>query len=117
MANRAKQGGQVGRNGEFYKGGTFLPSTSLPKRGPSSRIAASHRALVKPGVIDVVPTGAVAIYPRLQHFVVVDGDKIAPKYPDDHTAIAYHFDSPAELHRLIELFNAGTLYETRLPGV
>lgn len=117
MATRATKGGQVGCNGEFYKGGEFLPSTQLPKRGAASRKAASHRALVKPGVIDVVPAGAVAIFPRLQHFVVVDGDKLAAKYADDHTAIAYHFDSPAELHRLIELFNAGTLYEIRLPGV
>ena len=29
---RAKAGGEVGKNQEFYKGGQFLPSTEMPKR-------------------------------------------------------------------------------------
>jgi len=33
MKNRAKKGGEMGMNGEFYKGGAFLPSTQLPKQG------------------------------------------------------------------------------------
>lgn len=33
---RAAKGGEVGRNGEFYSGGTFLPSTTLPKGSPQS---------------------------------------------------------------------------------
>jgi hypothetical protein len=37
---RAKKGGQVGLNGEFYKGGTFLPNTRLPKQGSSKHSAA-----------------------------------------------------------------------------
>jgi hypothetical protein len=34
MKNRAKKGGEIGMNGEFYKGGLFLPSTQLPKQSP-----------------------------------------------------------------------------------
>jgi hypothetical protein len=30
-AGRARKGGETGMNGEFYKGGTFLPSTEAPK--------------------------------------------------------------------------------------
>ncbi len=29
---RAKKGGELGVNGEFYKGGTFLPATKSPKQ-------------------------------------------------------------------------------------
>lgn len=32
--NRAKKGGETAINGEFYKGGSFLPSTRLPKQSP-----------------------------------------------------------------------------------
>lgn len=32
MNRRAKIGGEIGINGEFYKGGQFLPSTKNPKR-------------------------------------------------------------------------------------
>jgi hypothetical protein len=30
--NHAPKGGTIGTNGEFYEGGKFLPSTTLPKR-------------------------------------------------------------------------------------
>lgn len=40
MANsRAKKGGEIGMNGEFYKGGSFLPSTQLPKQSPFKKQA------------------------------------------------------------------------------
>ena len=38
-ATRAPKGGTVGKNGEYYKGGTFLPSTQLPKRSPQQKKA------------------------------------------------------------------------------
>jgi hypothetical protein len=34
MKSRAKKGGEIAMNGEFYKGGSFLPSTHLPKQRP-----------------------------------------------------------------------------------
>lgn len=111
MATRAKVGGETGLNGEFYKGGTFLPRTRLPKRGPAAGQLATRRALVKPGIWDNVPAGFTAIFPRIQSFVVFEEDKASSKYPDDHTAIAYYFNDPAELHQLIAAYNSGTLYD------
>lgn len=35
---RAKKGGQIGLNGEFYKGGSFLPSTTRSKQAPVKKI-------------------------------------------------------------------------------
>lgn len=40
--NRAKAGGQVGMNGEFYAGGTFLPNTQLPKMTPQQKVAKKY---------------------------------------------------------------------------
>ena len=38
MSNgRAKKGGEIAINGEYYKGGSFLPSTQLPKRGTAKK--------------------------------------------------------------------------------
>ena len=34
---RAKRGGEVGRNGEFYQGGEFLPSTELASQPKGAR--------------------------------------------------------------------------------
>lgn len=44
MSNgRAKSGGEIGTNGEFYAGGTFLPSTELPKLTKKTRKPAAPR--------------------------------------------------------------------------
>jgi hypothetical protein len=32
MQKRAKVGGEIGRNGEFYHGGEFLPTTDMPSQ-------------------------------------------------------------------------------------
>ena len=34
---KAKKGGETGKNGEFYPGGKFLPSTRLPKQTSGSK--------------------------------------------------------------------------------
>jgi len=37
MEPRAKAGGQVGKNGEWYEGGQFLPSSETTEKGQNSR--------------------------------------------------------------------------------
>ncbi|ACD21587.1 hypothetical protein [Paraburkholderia phytofirmans] len=110
-AGRARKGGEVGRNGEFYKGGSFLPSTQLPKRGSRGKGNVVKRVLIRPGVLDVIPEGTTAVFPRIREFVQIEDGRAAQRFPDEHVAIQHHFDSPAELHRLIDLYNAGTLFE------
>lgn len=39
MADRAKAGGEIGMNGEFYEGGQFIAGTTMPKGAPSARRA------------------------------------------------------------------------------
>lgn len=40
---RATKGGEIGMNGEFYAGGTFLPSTELPKAAKTRKPSTPHR--------------------------------------------------------------------------
>jgi hypothetical protein len=40
---RAQKGGEIGMNGEFYKGGQFLPSTTLPKRAAQQKLSKSKK--------------------------------------------------------------------------
>jgi hypothetical protein len=46
---RAKVGGEVGTNGEYYEGGKFLPSTEKPRRH-GSRPARPRKVEVEPYV-------------------------------------------------------------------
>mgnify|MGYP000494037271 CR=1 FL=1 len=113
MSNgRAQAGGQIGVNGEHYKGGTFLPSTHRPKGIAKSRTA-PRRMLVEPGVLAVVPEGETAIFEGLQQFVhvTVTDKKLVARFPDDHTAVRYYFDSPAAMHALIAAYNAGQRFQ------
>jgi len=68
-AGRAPAGGTVGMNGEFYKGGTILPTTTLPK-GSTSNSAGTGRQLVEPGVLEEPPVpDAKALYAQVKEFV------------------------------------------------
>lgn len=42
---RAKKGGEIGTNGEFYEGGKFLPSTTNPKQSPAAKKAPKARKI------------------------------------------------------------------------
>ena len=57
---RAKAGGEVGMNGDFYLGGEFLPSTDAPKGTYSSKDkckAATRKQEIAPYVWEVPPAG------------------------------------------------------------
>ncbi|WP_313453308.1 methyltransferase domain-containing protein [Stutzerimonas nitrititolerans] len=82
---RAPAGGTVGLNGEFYKGGTFLPNTTLPKQGKAAGGAGSGRGvLIEPGVFADSPSAeAQSIFARYGQFIhVVDGVASVFERPD-----------------------------------
>ena len=58
--NRAKRGGEVGTNGEFYEGGKFLPATKKPKGAP--RPQAARKEQVEPYRWEVPAEGRRAIF-------------------------------------------------------
>lgn len=112
VAIRAKAGGEIGKNGERYKGGTFLPSTQLPKRGAAGRIMATRRMLLEPGVFGDVPAGQMAIYPQIRAFVSdngVGGLHIMAHLSED-SACWQHYGPHEQVQALVEKYNGGARF-------
>jgi hypothetical protein len=67
MQKRAMAGGEIGMNGESYKGGEFLPNTQLASQHKDRKIAAKARKMeYEPYKWDFAPVaGMIAIYPQL----------------------------------------------------
>lgn len=69
-AGRAKAGGEIGKNGEFYKGGQYLPSSETTVKGSISiKIQKSTgRKEVSPYVFDYPPADdMLSIYDRVKY--------------------------------------------------
>ena len=52
---RAPKGGIIGKNGEFYEGGKFLPNTERAKQSPAKRKKGSGKEEIAPYVWEVAP--------------------------------------------------------------
>ena len=94
IATRAKRGGEIGKNGEFYAGGTFLPSTTLGKM-TSSKPTGSRR----PRTILTAVFGLVAV-----------DSTFAPtfaKVTANDEAIAYYGYTRQQVEDIVARFNAG----------
>lgn len=112
-AGRAKAGGEIGKNGEHYKGGTFLPSTQLPKRGVASRVKATRRMMVEPGVFGDVPAGQMAIYSQIRAFVSNNsvGDLHIMRHLDAPDSVCWQHYGPRErVQTLVEQYNNGARF-------
>ena len=57
---RAKPGGELGANGEWYEGGTFISTTDKPKS--PVRPHKPHRTEIAPYVWEIAPEGKKSIY-------------------------------------------------------
>jgi hypothetical protein len=69
---RAKQGGEIGANGDWYEGGKFIATTDHAKNRKRKKIS-TGRQEVAPGVWEIPPTpGAVSIYRRARGAVAFD---------------------------------------------
>jgi hypothetical protein len=91
---RAKQGGETGKNGEFYAGGTFLPSTTLTKMS-TGRPTGNRRPRT--------------ILDRVMGLVAID-NTYAPtfaKVTANDQAIAYYGYTRQEVQSIVDRFNAG----------
>lgn len=111
---RAPAGGVVGLNGEFYKGGTFLPNTTLPKQGKAAGSArAATGVLIEPGVrADAPEAGAKSIFNSYREFIAVDAQGVASVIERPDAAIAAYVDEDvaegrAFLRAAVAAYNAG----------
>ena len=119
-SGRAKKGGETGKNGEFYKGGSFLPSTTLPKRSADTRLTrASQQGIVEPGVKADVPEGKRPIFQRIMNFVDVaqDGKLRILKHLDSAESACWdHYGPFEEVQGLLERYNAGDRFFDSRPS-
>ena len=113
-SGRAPAGGVVGLNGEFYKGGTFLPNTTLPKQGKaagSARVATG--VLIEPGLrADAPEAGVKSIFNSYREFIAVDAQGVASVIGRPDAAIAAYVDEDvaegrAFLRAAVSAYNAG----------
>lgn len=121
MYNRAVAGGQTGKNGEFYKGGTFLPSTTLPKRSSQSCKAKTRKVLVEPGVLAELPEGCGgSIFGTYRELISVQaGTAYARDCPDAVVKAYINKDVEAGRATLVDLvkaYNAGSRWLYRDGG-
>ncbi len=105
---RAKAGGEVGLNKEFYPGGTFLPTTRLPKGARPSYSGGSGRVLVAPGVLEVPPPGMSAIFASISAIVQRRPDGTIQPFPPSHPVWeSGMYGSYEEAAAKCEAWNAG----------
>jgi len=63
---RAKKGGELGANGEWYEGGKFIATTDHAKKLGSNNKKATGKQQVEQGVWEIAPMeGMRAVYPQL----------------------------------------------------
>lgn len=91
---RAKVGGEVGKNGEFYAGGTFLPNTTLGKMARSKPTGNK-----RPRTILTAVTGLVAVD---NHYAPTFA-----KVTANDQAIAYYGFTRQQVEDIVARFNAG----------
>jgi hypothetical protein len=102
---RAKAGGEIGKNGEHYAGGTFLPSTTLTKM---TRTVAkgSGKVEIEPYVW-VASEGRKPIYRLLAGIVATIGrDGVAVNNQND-TALQYLGYTRQQAQALCDRYNQG----------
>ena len=102
---RAKVGGEIGKNGEFYAGGTFLPSTTLTKMG-RSKPTGTGKVQIEPFVW-VVSEGRKSLYRAIAGLVGSIGrDGVAVANQND-TALRYLGVSREQAQEMCDRYNAG----------
>lgn len=107
MTIRAKKGGQIGRNGESYKGGQFLPNTNLPKRAALKHTGGYRMQVVEPGILEKGPEGYVSILVQLAGiYADQDEGKLIPRENLEVTA-NYRGIETSKIFQLITSYNNG----------
>jgi hypothetical protein len=108
---RASKGGEVGMNGEFYNGGTFLPNTMLPKGATRPIVTATRKMEVAPYTWEMQPTAtARTIWSLVGVTLNYNRQAKRVEVTNNAQAIAYYGDKAQgySLSELAEMWNNGT---------
>lgn len=94
-SNRAGKGGEVGMNGEFYAGGTFLPNTTLAKMAKGRK--GTGKQEIAPFKWEVAPDGMRSLYTLFSAFVNIHTGEVVEQacryYQRDAKVIAAQFSA------------------------
>jgi hypothetical protein len=102
---RAKQGGEIGKNGEHYAGGTFLPSTTLTKMGRTVA-KGSGKVQIQP-YMWVASEGRKSLFEAFTGvFGTVSREGVATMTARPET-LAYYRTSRDEAQEMIDRYNNG----------
>lgn len=108
MHSRAKVGGEVGANGEWYAGGQFIATTDKPKTG-RRQSKSGRKVEVEPYVWQVAPEGMAPIYRCLRGLEFVRNGR-AEFNPGLRGEFATAQEVASRMDR-ISRFNAGERFE------
>jgi hypothetical protein len=104
---RARVGGETGMNGEHYKGGQFLPSTTLPKMVQKKRNKGSGKQEIANRIWEVPPKeGFKAIYTIVQPFCreLISGELVPL---DKQQVYDYYAVKKENVAKLANMWNNG----------
>ena len=108
IKTRAKKGGELGMNGEYYKGGQFLPSTILPKMTLKKKSKGSGKQEIAPYKWEVAPNENLrSIYKLIETFIRIDGKTKKMIIRVSQQTIDYYDIDVNKLQELVDLYNSG----------
>ncbi len=106
---QAKAGGELGANGEFYKGGAFINTVPENPKGNKLSKKATRKQEVMPYVWEVAPEGKMSLYRMLAGFEIGNRDRVNPKFTFN-SDLRNEYATPEYIvirKSRIEAFNAG----------
>ena len=114
--DRAQTGGEIGVNGESYKGGQFLPSSPYTRKGQhGTRKGNGQRKARKieiaPYTWEVAPDGMTAIYSRIVTLARMNRTTGLMELCAKPQTLAYFKTTEAEVAGLIEKWNKGERWQ------
>lgn len=109
IQTRAKKGGQIGKNGEFYAGGTFLPTTQLSKMTRPTVQRGSGKQQIEPYKWEVAPEGKKSLFSQINGVIGTCTATTAKIRTDAafESTLAYYEITMAQAINMIDLYNSG----------
>lgn len=108
--SRARKGGELGANGEWYEGGKFIATTDHAKKLGSNNHKATKKQQFESGQWAVPAEGKKALYPLLagvEMIVWVDGKIAEFKFNDSLHGNYTNAEQIYERKAWIDLYNSG----------
>lgn len=112
MQKRAKTGGEIGTNGEFYQGGEFLPTTELASRHRAKVAPKARKEKIAQYVFDFAPEGHRAIFQGIAGiFATLRNGKMVVAASEQ--TFTYYNRNPADIQALCDKWNDGEFWASQ----